>query len=89
MRRKYSSANDIGDVTAIGMFKRLLKQQGAAPKRMIASNLGTGGTARKLIMPNSEHRSHKVSSIERKFTSPVAKADDAGIRSPKVCGGSS
>ena len=44
---------------AIRLLKRLLKQQGIVPKRMITDKLGSYGAARRQIMPNVEHRSHK------------------------------
>ena len=39
---------------------RLLAKQGCRPKRIIADKLGSAAAARKAIMPNVEHRSHKA-----------------------------
>jgi len=41
------------------LLTRLLKKQGHAPKRMITDKLRSYGAARRQIMPNVEHRSHK------------------------------
>jgi putative transposase len=41
------------------LLMRLLKKQGAAPKRMITDKLRSYGTARRQVMPPVEHRSHK------------------------------
>jgi len=41
------------------LLTRLLKKQGVAPKRMITDKLRSYGTARRQVMPNVEHRSHK------------------------------
>lgn len=38
---------------------RLLKKQAVAPKRMVTDKLGSYGSARRQVMPNVEHRSHK------------------------------
>ncbi|QND62033.1 IS6 family transposase [Mesorhizobium huakuii] len=38
---------------------RLLKKQGVAPKRMITDKLRSYGAARRQVMPDVEHRSHK------------------------------
>lgn len=38
---------------------RLLKKQGMAPKRMITDKLRSYGAARRQVMPEVEHRSHK------------------------------
>jgi putative transposase len=38
---------------------RLLKEQGCLPKRMITDKLGSYAAARRQIMPEVEHRSHK------------------------------
>ena len=41
------------------LLTRLLKPQGGAPRRMITDKLQSYGAARRHIMPNVEHRSHK------------------------------
>ncbi len=41
------------------MLTRLLKKQGITPKRMITDKLRSYGAARRQVMPNVEHRSHK------------------------------
>jgi len=41
------------------LLTRLLKKQGTAPKRMITDKLRSYGAARRQVMPNVEHRSHK------------------------------
>lgn len=41
------------------LLTRLLKKQGLAPKRMITDKLRSYGAAKRQIMPNVEHRSHK------------------------------
>ncbi|CCV09428.1 transposase (fragment) [Mesorhizobium metallidurans STM 2683] len=41
------------------LLTRLLKKQGMAPKRMITDKLRSYGAAKRQIMPNVEHRSHK------------------------------
>jgi putative transposase len=41
------------------LLTRLLKKQGVSPKRMITDKLGSYGAARRQVMPDVEHRSHK------------------------------
>lgn len=41
------------------LLTRLLKKQGVAPKRMITDKLRSYGAARRQVMPEVEHRSHK------------------------------
>src|SRR3954449_169530 len=41
------------------LLKRLLKKQGCLPKRLITAKLGSYAAARRQIMPDVEHRSHK------------------------------
>lgn len=41
------------------LLTRLLKKQGLPPKRMITDKLGSYGAAKRQVMPNVEHRSHK------------------------------
>ena len=41
------------------LLTRLLKKQGMPPKRIITDKLRSYGAARRQVMPNVEHRSHK------------------------------
>lgn len=41
------------------LLTRLLKKQGVAPKRMITDKLRSYGAAKRQVMPQVEHRSHK------------------------------
>ncbi|GLR46177.1 hypothetical protein GCM10007880_66950 [Mesorhizobium amorphae] len=41
------------------MLTRLLKKQGLPPKRMITDKMRSYGAAKRQLMPNVEHRSHK------------------------------
>ena len=41
------------------LLMRLLKKQGIAPKRMITDRLRSYGAAKRQVMPQVEHRSHK------------------------------
>jgi putative transposase len=41
------------------LLKRLLRKQGCPPRRMITDKLGSYAAARRRIMPEVEHRSHK------------------------------
>lgn len=41
------------------LLTRLLKKQGLPPKRMITDKLRSYGAAKRQLMPNVEHRSHK------------------------------
>jgi putative transposase len=41
------------------LLKRLLRKQGRPPRRMITDKLGSYSAARRQIMPEVEHRSHK------------------------------
>jgi putative transposase len=41
------------------LLKRLLRKQGCPPRRMITDKLGSYAAARRQIMPEVEHRSHK------------------------------
>jgi transposase-like protein len=41
------------------LLRRLLKQQGCPPRRMITDKLGSYAAAQRQIMPDVEHRSHK------------------------------
>jgi putative transposase len=49
-----------GDTKAAGrLLVRLLKKQGLMPKRIITDKLRSYGAAKREVMPNVEHRSHK------------------------------
>ena len=41
------------------LLKRLLRKQGCPPRRMITDKLGSCAAARRQVMPDVEHRSHK------------------------------
>jgi putative transposase len=41
------------------LLMRLLKEQGLPPKRMVTDKLRSYGAARRQVMPNVKHRSHK------------------------------
>jgi len=41
------------------LLKRLLRKQGGPPRRMVTDKLGSYAAARRQIMPQVEHRSHK------------------------------
>jgi putative transposase len=41
------------------LLTRLMRKQGMAPKRIITDKLSSYGAARRQMMPNVEHRSHK------------------------------
>jgi putative transposase len=41
------------------LLRRLLKKQGCPPRRMITDKLGSYAAARRQVMPEVEHRSHK------------------------------
>src|SRR5918994_1207728 len=41
------------------LLRRLLKKQGCPPRRMITDKLGSYAAARRQVMPDVEHRSHK------------------------------
>jgi putative transposase len=41
------------------LLRRLLKQQGCPPRRMITDKLGSYAAAQRQVMPDVEHRSHK------------------------------
>ena len=41
------------------LLMRLLKQQGAPPKRIVTDKLGSYAVARDAVMPDTEHRYHK------------------------------
>ncbi|MER9255907.1 IS6 family transposase [Mesorhizobium sp. M0598] len=64
---------------------RLLKKQGLAPKRMITDQLRSYGAAKRQIMPNFEHRSHKgLNNRAENSHVPLRKRERVmqGFRSP-------
>jgi putative transposase len=48
-----------GTKAAKRLLKRLLRKQGCPPRRMITDKLGSYAAARRQVMPDVEHRSHK------------------------------
>jgi putative transposase len=67
------------------LLTRLLKKQGVAPKRMITDKLGSYGAARRQVMPDVEHRSHKgLNNRAENSHVPLRKRERTmqGFRSP-------
>ena len=67
------------------LLTRLLKKQGMPPKRMITDKLRSYGAARRQVMPNVEHRSHKrLNNRAENSHVPLRKRERAmqGFRSP-------
>jgi len=67
------------------LLTRLLKKQGVAPKRMVTDKLRSYGAARRQVMPNVEHRSHKgLNNRAENAHVPLRKRERTmqGIRSP-------
>jgi putative transposase len=67
------------------LLTRLLKKQGFAPKRMITDKLGSYGAARRQVMPDVEHRSHKgLNNRAENSHVPLRKRERTmqGFRSP-------
>ncbi len=67
------------------LLMRLLKKMGAAPKRMITDKLQSYGTARRQVMPDVEHRSHKgLNNRAENSHLPLRKRERTmqGFRSP-------
>jgi putative transposase len=65
---------------------RLLKEQGCLPKRMITDKLGSYAAARRQIMPEVEHRSHKgLNNRAENSHLPFRRRERAmqGFRSPR------
>jgi putative transposase len=65
---------------------RLLKKQGCLPKRMITDKLGSYAAARRQIMPEVEHRSHKgLNNRAENSHLPFRRRERAmqGFRSPR------
>ena len=74
------------DTKAAGrLLRRLLKEQGCPPRRMITDKLGPYAAARRQIMPAVEHRSHKgLNNRAENSHVPLRKRERAmqGFRSP-------
>lgn len=67
------------------LLTRLLKKQGLAPKRMITDKLRSYGTAKRQVMPQIEHRSHKgLNNRAENSHVPLRKRERSmqGFRSP-------
>jgi putative transposase len=67
------------------LLTRLLKKQGIAPKRMITDKLRSYGAAKRQVMPQIEHRSHKgLNNRAENSHVPLRKRERAmqGFRSP-------
>jgi putative transposase len=68
------------------LLARLMKQQGGPPRRMITDKLGSYAAARRQIMPEVEHRSHKsLNNRAENSHLPLRKRERAmqGFRSPR------
>ena len=67
------------------LLMRLLKKQGAVPKRMITDKLRSYGAARRQVIPDVEHRSHKgLNNRAENSHLPLRKRERTmqGFRSP-------
>jgi len=67
------------------LLTRLLKKQGLAPKRMITDKLRSYGAAKRQVMPQIEHRSHKgLNNRAENSHVPLRKRERSmqGFRSP-------
>jgi len=67
------------------LLTRLSKKQGVAPKRMITDKLRSYGAARRQVMPDVEHRSHKgLNNRAENAHVPLRKRERTmqGFRSP-------
>ena len=68
------------------LLKRLLRKQGCPPRRMITDKLGSYAAARRQIMPDVEHRSHKgLNNRAENSYLPFRQREQAmqGFRSPR------
>jgi putative transposase len=68
------------------LLKRLLKKQGSPPRRMITDKLGSYAAARRQVMPDVEHRSHKgLNNRAENSHLPFRRRERAmqGFRSPR------
>ena len=69
------------------LLRRLLRKQGCPPRRMITDKLGSYAAARRQIMPDVEHRSHKgLNNRAENSHLPFRRRERAmqGFRSPEV-----
>ncbi len=72
------------------LLKRLLKKQGCPPRRMITDKLGSYAAARRQVMPEVEHRSHKgLNNRAENSHLPFRRRQRAmqGFRSPRYLQG--
>jgi putative transposase len=68
------------------LLKRLLRKQGCPPRRMITDKLGSYAAARRQIMPEVDHRSHKgLNNRAENSHLPFRQRERAmqGFRSPR------
>ena len=68
---------------AADLMRKLLKQQGIAPRVMITDKLGSYGAARNELMPGVEHRSHKAreqQSRELSSCRATTRTDDEAVQ---------
>src|SRR5215213_8040220 len=68
------------------LLKRLLRKQGGPPRQMITDKLGSYAAARRQIIPDVEHRSHKgLNNRAENSHLPFRRRERArqGFRSPK------
>ena len=67
------------------LLRRLLEKQGCPPRRMITDKLGSYASARRQVMPDVEHRSHKgLNNRAENSHLPLRRRERAmqGFRSP-------
>jgi putative transposase len=68
------------------LLRRLLRKQGCPPRRMITDKLGSYAAARRQIMPDVEHRSHKgLNNRAENSHLPFRRRERVmqGVRSPR------
>src|SRR5215218_9591430 len=68
------------------LLKRLLRKQGCTPRRIITDKLGSYAAARRQVMPDVEHRSHKgLNNRAENSHLPFRRRERArqGFRSPR------
>jgi putative transposase len=68
------------------LLRRLLRKQGCPPRRMITDKLGSYAAARRQVMPDVEHRSHKgLNNRAENSHLPFRRRERAmqGFRSPR------
>src|ERR671920_1358083 len=68
------------------LLRRLLKKQGCPPRRMVTDKLGSYAAARRQLMPDVEHRSHKgLNNRAENSHLPFRRRERAmqGFRSPR------